>query len=138
MVDIAADIQMDNTIDLNNLAVTSPASSSSGSDSDAVNTTSARVYFGPIQSPEKKLIQVINPVTSRYRTPNSGTNTSPLRRSVRFPSPVPWSPSQNGTEENADNSDANDESDDAGEDVSHSRSGTPDNIRFPQDGELYY
>jgi hypothetical protein len=138
MVDIAADVQMDSTINLNNTGASSLASSDSGSDSDAVNTASARVYFGPFQSPEKKLIRGTNPTASRRRTLGSGTSASPLRRSARFPSPVAHSPSRNDVEENVDNSDTNDDSDDVGEDVSPSRSGTPDNIRFPQDGMPHY
>ena len=132
-----ADVEMDNTIDLNNLPASSPASSADSSDSDAVNTESARVYFGPLQSPEKKLIHVINPTASRRRTLGSGPTASSLRRSARFPSPVILSPSRNDTEDNADNSDSSDNSDDAGEDVSQSRSGTPDNtFDFQQDGML--
>lgn len=43
------------------------------SDSDAVNTSTARVYFGPIQSAEKK----------RVRMSNTGQGT-PVRRSTRI------------------------------------------------------
>jgi hypothetical protein len=129
MADIA---QLDVTVDLTNINNTtpasSPASSSSGSDSDVVNTASARVYFGPLQSPEKKLIHLIaHPRVSRRHSLNPGDNGSSQRR---FPPG-----SRDDTEENGDNSDGNDESDGV-EDVSHSRSGTPDNVRFPQDGTL--
>jgi hypothetical protein len=126
MADIA---QLDSTVDLAN---TTPASSpASSSDNDAVNTASARVYFGPLQSPEKNLIhQIIHPNASRRSALNTADTGSPLRHSARFPSPA--MASRDDTEDNADNSDVNDESDDGGE---QSRSGTPDNVRFPQDGE---
>ena len=135
MADIA---QLDVTVDLthiNNITpASSPASSSSGSDSDVVNTASARVYFGPLQSPEKKLIhQIAHPRVSHRHTLNPGDNGSSQRRAARFP---PAAGSRDDTEENDDNSDGNDESDGGVEDVSHSRSGTPDNVRFPQDGTL--
>ena len=131
-------VQLDPTVDLTNITNTTPASSpgssSFGSDSDAVNTASARVYFGPFQSPEKKLIhQITHPNVSRRGIMIPVGNESPPRRSARFPSPA--INSRDDTEENGDNSDANDESDDGDEDLSQSRSGTPDNVRFPQDGE---
>jgi len=132
MADIA---QLDVTVDLTHINNTTPASSpasSSGSDSDVVNTASARVYFGPFQSPEKKLIhQIIHSDVSRRHTLNPGDDGSPQQRSARFP---PVSASRDDTEANGDNSDENDESDESDEGVSHSRSGTPDNVRFPQDG----
>src|ERR1700729_2328847 len=132
MADIA---QLGVAVDLTNINNTTPASSpasSSGSDSDVVNTASARVYFGPFQSPEKKLIrQIIHSDVSRRHTLDPGDDGSPQQRSARFP---PVSASRDDTEANGNNSDYNDESDDDGEDVSHSRSGTPDNVRFPQDG----
>jgi hypothetical protein len=132
MADIA---QLDVTVDLTNINNTTPASSpasSSGSDSDVVNTASARVYFGPFQSPEKKLIrQIIQSDVSRRHALSLGDDGSSQQRSAPF---LPVSASRDDTEANGNNSDDNDESDDDGEDVSHSRSGTPDNVRFPQDG----
>ncbi|KZT68974.1 hypothetical protein DAEQUDRAFT_765762 [Daedalea quercina L-15889] len=50
--------------------VSSPRSNTSD-DADAVNTESARIYFGPLQSPEKKFAS-----TTKLKTP--------LRRSQRF------------------------------------------------------
>jgi hypothetical protein len=137
MVDIA---QLSPTVDLtkinNTTPATSPTPSSSSSDSDVVNTASARVYFGPLQSPEKKLIQQItHPVIYRQRTlcTDSEADESTQRRTAQFP---PSSAScLDDTEENGDHSDGNDESDDGGEGVLYSRTGTPDNVRFPQDGE---
>lgn len=134
MADIA---QLDPTLDLtsinNTTPATSPASSSSGSDSDVVNTASARVYFGPLQSPEKKLIQqIVHPNTSRRRTLNPETVELPSHHSAQFP--LVGTPPRDHTED-GDNSDGNDESDDCEEDISQSRSGTPDNVRFPPDGD---
>ncbi|CCL99120.1 uncharacterized protein FIBRA_01134 [Fibroporia radiculosa] len=54
--------------------IQSPVSNASD-DSDVVNTETARVYFGPLQSPEKKFASV------RMRTP--------LRRSTRLSSVIP-------------------------------------------------
>lgn len=59
--------------DSGNDNINSPHSSD---DSDAVNTDSARVYFGPLQSPEKKFAPP--PGSARLRTP--------LRRSTRLSS----------------------------------------------------
>ena len=123
MEEVTVSMQLERTIGINH---TSPASSS-GSDDDAVNTTQARVYFGPLQSPEKKLIQVGNPTPFIPRALPHDTNRY---RSESFPSPF-------RTQDQEDNSDVNNESDEAAEDVSHSRSGTPDNIRFPPDGEYH-
>lgn len=136
MADIA---QIDPTVDLTNIANTtpagSPASSNSASDNDAVNTASARVYFGPLQSPEKKLIHKIIYSTDSHRdTLNSNPNDIPLPRSAQFSSPATASLDDT---EIGDISDTNDESEDGGEDVPQSRSGTPDNVRFPQDGQSH-
>lgn len=131
MAEIPFGIELDPTVNINNLAASSPASSTSSSDdNDAVNTAEARVYFGPLQSPEKKLIQAVNPTPLHRRSLYPDTNGSTRRRSLRFPSSL-----QADSEENLENSDANDESDEAAEDISQSRSGTPDNVRFPQDGK---
>lgn len=119
MASIPADISLEPTVNLQN--INAPHSSpNSGSESDEA----ARVYFGPLQSPEKKLIQVAHSMESHHRP---GAEGSHMRRSGRFPSPLA---SRDVIAENADMSDTN-ESD---EDTLQSRSGTPDNVRFPRDG----
>ncbi|KAH8099493.1 hypothetical protein BXZ70DRAFT_1008903 [Cristinia sonorae] len=50
-----------------------PSTPSSPMSDDAVNTTNARIYFGPVRSPEKKLAQ--DPLSKRH---------TPLRRSTRL------------------------------------------------------
>ncbi|KZT11367.1 uncharacterized protein LAESUDRAFT_720592 [Laetiporus sulphureus 93-53] len=54
--------------------------STSSDDSDAVNTESARVYFGPLQSPERKYagLQFDTPV-KRLVDPSSAPDTTPER-----------------------------------------------------------
>lgn len=121
MEELNTSMQLEHTVGID---YTSPASSSS-SDDDAVNTTQARVYFGPLQSPEKKLIQVGNTTPFIPRVLPHDTNHYPIRRSESFPSPF-------RTQDQEDNS-----SDEAAEDVPHSRSGTPDNVHFPPDGEYH-
>ncbi|KAH8117407.1 hypothetical protein DFH11DRAFT_1574835 [Phellopilus nigrolimitatus] len=60
----------------------SPTSSSSCSDnSDAVNTSSAKVYFGPVQSPEKKFAPILSPRVSQHPDAPGPSN---LRRSPRL------------------------------------------------------
>ena len=61
----------------------SPASSSSSaSDSDGFNTESARLYFGPLKTPERKFVAS----NQRLFPP---VEASPLRRSPRLSSPRP-------------------------------------------------
>ncbi|KAF8902106.1 hypothetical protein CPB84DRAFT_1846516 [Gymnopilus junonius] len=59
----------------------SPASSSA-SDSDAYNTESARIYFGPLKTPERNFV-----AASKHLFPPP--TASPLRRSPRRSSPRP-------------------------------------------------
>lgn len=64
----------------------SPASSSSSAtDSDAFNTEAARLYFGPLKTPERNFVAS----TQRLFPP---VNASPLRRSPRLSSPRPQPP----------------------------------------------
>jgi len=65
---------------------TSPPSptSSSASDSDAYNTESARLYFGPLKTPERNFVAA----TKNLFPPATIT---PLRRSPRLSSPRPRS-----------------------------------------------
>ncbi|THH11580.1 hypothetical protein EW146_g7984 [Bondarzewia mesenterica] len=58
------------------------SSPSPSSSDDAVNDASARVYFGPMQTPEKKFAAR----SARRRTPRSSSTQSPLRRSARLTS----------------------------------------------------
>jgi len=110
----------------------SPISDLSSSDSDAYNTASARIHFGPLRSPEKKFV----PIADRRKTlqPNNLRMISPLRRSPRLSTQVPGSPimSAEETDENGDVV----EVDGAGY-HDQSRSGTPDIDSFPQDGKLF-
>ena len=59
------------------------SASSSASESDAYNTESARLYFGPINTPER------NFVATRLFPPQA---SQPLRRSPRLSSPRPHPP----------------------------------------------
>lgn len=70
--------------DVNN----SPTSSCSD-DSDAVNTSTAKVYFGPLLSPEKKYAPLLSPCVARPPKFEQSSNPFPfpLRRSPRL-SPV--------------------------------------------------
>ncbi|KII88549.1 hypothetical protein PLICRDRAFT_628228 [Plicaturopsis crispa FD-325 SS-3] len=107
-------------------ATNSPGSTGSASDSDAVNTTSARIYFGPLTSPEKKFV----PNVARRRTL---TPSSSIRRSPRLSTPGPASPRP---DEHSDDSGGEQKDDDAenNREEEHERSGTPENEeRFSRD-----
>ena len=92
----------------------SPISELTSSDSETCNTSSARVYFGPLQSPEKKYI-------SLHDVPNPpGTPVIHIS--------LPQSPTQNLPNDN----DSDAEDDNAG----YLRAGTPDNDPFPPDGKF--
>lgn len=78
-------------MDPSNTPTPSPAlTASESSDSDEVNSLSARVYFGPILSPEKKF--VVQDIALRA-VHKSGVLDSPVRRSPRL-STHPTSPLQ--------------------------------------------
>lgn len=103
----------------------SPASSGE-SDSDAFNTTLARIHFGPVTSPEKRFIEarpdLLKPVPVR---------SSPLRRSPRLSSPLPseFTPdSPKSAVRNEEEAGSEEENGDA------SRPETPDNDRSAEDG----
>ena len=64
---------------MDNIVPSSPASSSA-SDSDAFNTESARVYFGPFKTPERKFI-------AASRTLFPPPQLTAVRRSPRLSSP---------------------------------------------------
>jgi hypothetical protein len=109
-----------------NLATASPASSAS--DSDAFNTASARIHFGPFRSPEKKFV----PTVVWHHTLYPGALNSTIPRS---PVPAAGSPSHGTPQRVDDGNEGNQSDDEDDEDVNLSRSGTPENDRFPQDGE---
>lgn len=122
MAGVLADISLEPTVDFSNPDALE-GSPNSGSDSDEA----AGVYFGPVQSPEKRLIHAAQPKESSLGSDVLEPGPLRARRSGRFTSPFT---------ENVDMSDGNEDSDEGGEDVSQSRSGTPDNVRFPRDGVL--
>lgn len=72
---------------MEDVPLSSPPSSASASDSDAYNTESARLYFGPLKTPERKFVH-----NSKGLFPPS-QSTLP-RRSPRLSSPRVRSPSQ--------------------------------------------
>ncbi|KAJ7449788.1 hypothetical protein FB451DRAFT_737535 [Mycena latifolia] len=81
----------------------------------------SRVYFGPFKSPEKKYIGAGLAVTQPK-------NPSPLRRSPRLSSPIP--PPSPGP---VDDDEGDDPFEGDEDELSRSRSGTPDNDRWHQD-----
>ncbi|CAA7271717.1 unnamed protein product [Cyclocybe aegerita] len=103
-----------------------PASpESSASDSESYNTESARLYFGPLKTPERKFV-----ASSKHLFPP--VQTPPLRRSPRLSSPRPRSVTPVDAEDTAEENEDiervaqlvnGDEEDD--EDTSNSQSGTP-------------
>lgn len=122
----------------------SPASDyDSASDSDAVNTASARVYFGPLTSPEKR-----KTVVARRRTlhPDIHNSESPRRRSPRlsvlYTSTSPLKDHSEGNQANEDGGDdsgVENDGDDGGDaNANLSRPETPDNDNYPQDGEQIF
>ncbi|KAJ7774647.1 hypothetical protein DFH07DRAFT_952358 [Mycena maculata] len=80
----------------------------------------SRVYFGPFKSPEKKYVGAGLAVTQPFAP-------SPLRRSPRLSSPITTSSAPTQTEEGED------QLEDEDDDLSGSRSGTPDNDGWQQD-----
>ncbi|KAF8163284.1 hypothetical protein B0H34DRAFT_795011 [Crassisporium funariophilum] len=114
---------------MEDIAVASPASSSA-SDSDACNTESARVYFGPLKTPERNFVAV----SSRLFPPAQSTN---LRRSPRLSSPRPRSASPGDVHTAEDKEDielvAQLINEDDEEDEETSRSGTPQRTDLLQD-----
>jgi hypothetical protein len=117
---------MDN--DQDQLLATSSPAASSASDSDAFNSTFARVHFGPLRSPEKKFV----PIAARRDTVHLGDLNSQIGRELVS---VVGSFSR-GTPERVDVEDEGDQSDDEDDrDANGSRSGTPENDHFLQDGE---
>lgn len=72
---------------MEDISLSPPPSSASASDSDAYNTESARLYFGPLKTPERKFVH--------YSTGLFPPTQSTLpRRSPRLSSPRARSPSQ--------------------------------------------
>ena len=115
--------------------VPSPASSLA-SDTDAYNTADARLYFGPLRSPEKKFHPMVE-CPDALHPPHS---RSPLRRSPRLSTPCHPSPSPTVTElilkRRGGNRVNMDEDDESSEEVANLlRPETPEYDKFLQDGE---
>lgn len=87
VVGIVLNTELDIMNDTNN---SSPLSSSSDN-SDVVNTSSAKVYFGPVQSPEKKFAPMLSPCKPSTQSIDDFGSSSP-RRSPRLSSPQPTHP----------------------------------------------
>ncbi|KAF8798007.1 hypothetical protein BYT27DRAFT_6914718 [Phlegmacium glaucopus] len=79
---------------MEDISISSPPSSASASDSDTYNTESARLYFGPLKTPERNFVD-----NSKGLFPP--TQTTFLRRSPRLSSPRSRSSSQ-PTDDNGD------------------------------------
>lgn len=75
---------------MNDTNNSSPLSSCSDN-SDVVNTSSAKVYFGPVQSPEKKFAPMLSPCKPSTQSIDD-FGSSFLRRSPRLSSPQPTHP----------------------------------------------
>ncbi|KAG6866899.1 hypothetical protein C0991_003814 [Blastosporella zonata] len=76
----------------------SPSPNSSASDNgNAFNTADARIHFGPLTSPEKRLSTIV----PHHTTLHSASHSLFLRRSPRLSSPQPQSPQPNSREEPA-------------------------------------
>lgn len=76
---------------MDNQSPASPASSASGSDDDGVNSESARVYFGPVKTPERNFMAANNLLPPPV--------PSTLRRSPRLSSPRPQVEPKSDSEE---------------------------------------
>lgn len=116
-------------MEMNNDTTNSPASTET-SDSDTVNCSTARVYFGPVQSPEKRLIA--SGVARRCAALDSPLHPSSLPALSALPSPqaIPDTPDE-----------GDERSDEDGDEISDvaahlSREDTPENDPLSQNGEL--
>jgi hypothetical protein len=121
---------METTIQCTTNSPTSTVSDTS--DTDAVNSSSARVYFGPLQSPEKKFIarDVV-----RRQALKAGAFGSPVRRSPRLSCLPPPRPPQDGRDTRDQDEQSDDDSDSINDVTAQlSREETPENDR-PADGE---
>jgi hypothetical protein len=120
---------------VDNLMNTDNTNSPASTDSDTVNCSTARVYFGPVQSPEKRLIA--SEVTRR-RALNIDIVDSPLRP-LGLPAlhHAPPSPQEimHAPDEGDEQSDA--DADEIFDVAAHlSREDTPENDPLGQNGEL--
>ena len=114
----------------------SPASSTA-SDSDAYNTEDARLYFGPLKTPERNFV-----AASQGRLFPTAPNLV-LRRSPRLSSPCPRSPiATNVRTKEADMiviqrmAELAKLSDEGEDDAMHSGSATPQMVDYLPDGVL--
>lgn len=103
---------------------------SPGSDSDdAYNTSTAKVYFGPLLSPERKFAQIFNPQTPH--TPATDTEVgSPALQQL----PAALSPQDVPAEPLQDNNDKHEGDSDDERDTPQDREGTPMITILRQDG----
>ena len=69
------------------LPSTSTHSVSDDSDSDAVNTSNAKVYFGRFQTPEKKIASLMNSAQAHSSEPELKSRHTRPRRSPRLSTP---------------------------------------------------
>jgi|ERR1700722_13116426 len=104
----------------------SPMSDLPTSDSEACNTASSRVHFGPLRSPEKLFI-------SRRQTARPTALNSPHRRSTRISMPANASSPHTSLQDPLD--DGN-ESDAEEYNLDQLRVETPDSHHFPPDGKF--
>ncbi|KAG0707786.1 hypothetical protein DFH29DRAFT_895353 [Suillus ampliporus] len=118
------------TVDnLMNADTTNSPASTETSDSDAVNCSTARVYFGPVQSPEKRLIAG---EATRRRALN-GTVDSPLRSSGLPAFHAPPSPQEITDAPDEEDERSDEDADEISDVAAHlSREDTPENDSMGQ------
>lgn len=111
--------------------IDSPPHSPGSDHSDAVNTASAKVYFGPLHSPEKKFAPILSPAVLRHNQAFNFTAPGPsqLRRSDRLSS----SPQR----ELEDTLERDEDSDDSPERAADSWDNTPMRSILRRDGEFH-
>ncbi|KAG6818134.1 hypothetical protein H0H87_000039 [Tephrocybe sp. NHM501043] len=113
-------------------STSSPDSSASDSD-DVFNTEDARIHFGPLTSPEKRISSIV----ARSSSLRSGTRSSLVRRSPRLSTPQSRSPQREAGQDppSQDSSGATQIVEEEGEAIDDlsSRQGTPDVEQALQD-----
>ncbi|KIL00419.1 hypothetical protein PAXRUDRAFT_8226 [Paxillus rubicundulus Ve08.2h10] len=122
---------METTIQCTTNSPTSTATGSDTSDTDAVDSSSPRVYFGPLQSPENKFIarDVV-----RRQALKTGAFGSPVRRSPRLSCLPPPQPPQDGRNIRDQDEGSDDDSDSMNDVTAQlSREETPENDPLPAD-----
>ena len=108
----------------------SPSSELSSSDSESCNTSTSRVHFGPLRSPEKRFM-ALGHRRQHSVSPNPRQQPRDLTQEAVFdPLPHPYN-TRPPQDINHDSSDENQDDDDP----ANSRSRTPENIQLSTDGE---